>query len=280
MAFMIERGGTVDDALRGAGAWLPYADQLVLSAAAEAGRLPPTLRNLAARHEQVAIAQRRVFFASLYPLAIIHLGLLLLPLTRMIDWEKGFQWSLPRYAGAVASGLIPLWAILILIGVLLRRNSPWLRTGARFLPIIGGYLRSQALADFSFQLANFLAAGVPIDRAWAVTGLISPSPDLKKAAEAMEGVIARGQAPGPRLADWACFPPDFGALYRSGETTGQLEINLERLGRTYQDAAQRSLGLAAIVYPGLLMFLVAVGVAAAVVKMYSDYLQMLLKLAE
>ncbi len=279
MAQIIERGGSADGALNAAAKWLPLADRLFLSAAASAGRMPRTLRILSLRHEQLGSAKLRALLACLYPLAVLHLGLLLLPIVRMIDWEKGFMWSPTAYVRGLALTLLPLWATIIALRLLARRQNPVIARLTRMLPVVGNYLRAQALADFSFGLGNFLEAGVPINQAWAAAGLISRSPDLKSAADAMGAVIARGEPPGPRLANWKCFPPDFVALYRTGEASGQLEQNLLRLAAQNQEQAQRALTLATMVYPGLMFLVVAAGVAYFVISIYGGYLKMLTDLA-
>ncbi|MEO6569748.1 MAG: type II secretion system F family protein [Opitutaceae bacterium] len=279
MAAQITRGGSVDDALRAGHPWLPIADKLALSASAEAGRLPLTLRNLSTRHEQIGAAKRRVVAACVYPLGVLHVGLLLAPLTRMIDWEKGFFWSAAAYARGVAWGLLPLWAIIVTLVVLARRHHPLLTHLARLMPALRGYTRAQALADFSFALGNFLSAGVPIGKAWATAGLISHSADLKAAAAAMEQTVNAGEPPGLKLASWPCFPPDFTALYRTGEKTGQLEANLSRLTTQNQEEANRSLARATFIYPAFLFLIVAGGVVYFVVTFYAGYLKMISGLA-
>jgi type II secretory pathway component PulF len=279
MAARIESGGSVGDALRCAGAWLPLADLLALTAAAEAGRMPRTLYTLSERHTQIGAAKLRMILACAYPLGILHFGLLLLPVVRMINWETGFRWSAAAYARGLAFTIIPLWALGIAIWMLVRRGSPLIAGLTRVLPALGGYSRSQALADFSFALGNFLEAGVPIAQAWATARLITPSRDLKAAAAAMEATIARGESPGTKLDAWTCFPADFVALYRSGEATGQLDINLLRLAAQKQDAANRALTLATMIYPSLMFLVVAGGVAYFVISIYAGYLKMLGDLA-
>lgn len=280
MASRIETGGSVNDALRCAGTWLPYADLLALTAAAEAGRMPRTLRTLSARHAQIGTAKLKMILACVYPLAILHFALLLLPVVRMIDWEKGFQWSTFGYVRGIALTVLPLWGAGIALWILARRQNPILASITRFLPVLRGYMRTQALADFSFSLGNFLDAGVPIAQAWGAAGLVTPSRALKSAASAMEVTIARGEAPGSKLDAWACFPADFVALYRTGEATGQLESNLLHLAAQKQDAANRALSLATVVYPMIMFLLVAGAVVYFIFSIYGGYLKMLNKLAE
>ena len=280
MAETIERGGSVDDALRSARAWLPLPDLYALTAAAHAGRMPRTLRNLAARHEQIGTTKLRLLLASLYPLGILHFGLLLLPVVLMIDWEKGFQWSTFAYARTLTFTLGPLWAVAIVIVILARRQNVVLAKIVSLLPAIGNYLRTQALADFSFTLGNLLEAGVPIGKAWATTGLITTSRPLKSAAVTMEQTVEQGRAPGTMLGATPCFPPDFVALYRTGESTGQLEANLLKLATQYQESANRALGVATVIYPMLMFLIVAAGIAFFVISIYAGYLKALGKMAE
>jgi type II secretory pathway component PulF len=280
MAERIERGGTVDDALRDAAQWLPLVDILALSAAAEAGRMPRTLRNLSDRHAQIGAAKLRMILACAYPLGVLHLGLLLFPVVQMIDWEKGFQWSTTDYVRTAAMGLLPLWGAGIVLWILARRGSAVTFRLARMLPALRGYARAQSLADFSFALGNFLEAGVPIAQAWKTAGLITRSPELRRAADAMADVVARGAPPGPELAAWECFPPDFVALYQTGESTGQLETNLHRLTTQNQEVANRSLAFATLLYPALIFLAVAGMVVYHVIKIYGGYLKMLGKLTD
>lgn len=280
MAAAIAAGGSADDALRCAETRLPRADWLALSAAAEAGRMPRTLQHLAQRHADLGAAKLKLAMACAYPLGVLHLGLLLLPVMRMIDWEKGFHWSAAAYARGVALGIGPLWAAAIAAWVLARRGNPALLAVARALPVIGRYVRAQALADFSFALANFLEAGVPIGEAWAAAGLVTTSPQLQAAARAMTAVVEGGAAPGPKLAAWPCFPADFVALYHTGEQTGQLDANLHRLAAQYQDAANRALTLVALIYPSLLFLGVAAAVIGYAVALYAGYLDMVMKMVE
>ncbi|HTO02345.1 MAG TPA: type II secretion system F family protein [Opitutus sp.] len=279
MAAAISAGGNTNDALNASAGRLPPADRVSLAASALAGRMPQTLQALSVRHAQLAAAKMKTVLACLYPAAVLHLGLLLLPIVRMIDWEKGFAWDAVAYARGLAFTLLPLWTAAIFIGVFMRRqNSVTLRLLQK-LPIVGTYFRTQSLSDFSFTLGNLLEAGVPIDRAWSMAGLSSRSPQLKAAAKSMGLVIARGEQPGAALEALHCFPPEFAALYRTGEMSGQLDQNLQRLSALNQEQAQRALSLAAMVYPGLMFIAVAAGVAYFVISVYGGYLKMLTEMA-
>jgi type II secretory pathway component PulF len=278
MAAQIESGGTIRDAFAAAAPWLPEGERQVLTAAAEAGRLPRSLESLAERHAQLAAVKFRLALACAYPLAVVHLGLLLLPVVSMIDWETGFHWDTLRYAHALAVTLGPLWAIALGLLWLMRRQNPVLLAVARRLPFLGRYVAARGLSDFAFALGNFLDAGMPIDRAWAAAGTTSALPELRRAAQSVDAVIARGARPGPMLGTLPGFPPDFVALYRTGETSGQLEQNLLRLAAQYQEQAGRALTLLSLFYPAVVFAAVAVAVAFNVIRIYAGYLSLIEKL--
>ncbi|HEX2099729.1 MAG TPA: type II secretion system F family protein [Candidatus Synoicihabitans sp.] len=280
MADLCERGGSIDDALNYAAKWIPEADRLFLSAAAETGRMPRVLHNLATRHAQCSDMITRVTLACLYPLIILHFALLLLPLLGMIDWENGFIWDGRSYLTDVLFSAVPLWLAVVGLIYLIRRASPLLNLFATLLPGFRGFVRHQALANFAFALGNFLEAGLRIDYAWQATGVIARAPRLRRAAQRIDAVIARGEKPGNYLAECRCFPPDFIALYQTGESTGQLERNLLHVATLQQERANRSLNFAAFLYPVVFFLLVTGFVAYHVAAFYGDYLKALSKWTE
>jgi type II secretory pathway component PulF len=280
MAGRIAQGGSTEDALRAVESWLPRGDLLALSAAADAGRMPRALHHLSLRHAQLGAAKLKILVACAYPVGVLHFGLLLLPVLQLVSADKGFQWNALAYARGVLAGVLPLWGGVAVVWILARRGSPLLARAVRAVPVLGGYVRKQALADFSFVLANLVEAGVPIGRAWAAAGLVTRSPELKAAAADMTAVVASGAPPGGRLGAWACFPPEFVALYRTGEQTGQLEVNLHRLAAHNQEAAGRALTLMTVLVPVGLFLIVAAAVAYHAVSIYGGYVKSLGKLLD
>ncbi len=276
----IQSGMPLDDVLRGAPRWLPRQDRLFISAAARTGRLPQTFSNLAERHSRVGANQLKGILSLLYPLGIFHFGVLITPVVGMIDFEKGFQWNTAAYLGQVAGMLLPLWGIIGLIIFLAKTDSPLLPRLIRCIPILRGYSKSQALADFSYALGTFLDAGTPIRKSWQGAAAVAHDPALSKATRALDAVLVREQDPGPELKRHSCFPPDFVAMYQAGARSGQLDQNLLRLGRQFQEKANTRMTLAAIVYPTILFLLVAGFLVFSILSMYSNYLHALTGMME
>lgn len=271
MAEMAEGGRAVGDIVAAAGAWLPQTDRPFLVAAARSGRLPLVLANLADRHAQIGATQMRVALACAYPLGVFHFGAVLFPFLRLIDFEKGIQWSLGSYLGVLFLILAPVWGGGALLWLAIKLRNPLVLGLLDLMPAIGGYRKNQAWADFAFALGNLLEAGAPIGESWREAGRISGSPRLIRAAGEISLAIENGLAPGPRLEATRAFPHEFVARYQTGETTGGLEGALLALAADHQSTANQRLTVASMLYPGILFGLVALGVAWFVIGFYAGY---------
>jgi general secretion pathway protein F/type IV pilus assembly protein PilC len=279
LASRLEQGEPFSNAIGATGSWLPRDDRPFLATASSSGRLPRTLRNLSARHSQLAAASSRVVLACVYPVGVLHVALLMFPVLRMLDWEGGgFRWDGAAWLGSVACTLLPLWALAITARVLAKRESPLFDRVLRLLPVLRRYRREQSLADFSFALGNLLEAGAPIGEAWATAGRASRSPVLDAAARSIRETIRQGRRPGERLEAFSCFPDDFVTLYRTGEATGQLDADLLRLSGLHQENANASLRMATLFYPGLIFAAVVVVVGYHIIRFVSGYVNELNKL--
>lgn len=280
MSREIQSGQPLDAVLRGAPKWLPRADRLFVSAAARTGRLPQTFRNLAERHSRVGANQMKAVLSLIYPVGILHFGILIMPIVGMIDFETGFSWDTATYLGQVLGGLAPLWVLISLIVFLARTDNPLLPRLMRVIPLLRSYSRSQALADFSYALGTFLDAGVPMQRAWEGAAAVAHDRDISQATRKLEPTFSRGLDPGPELKACKCFPPDFIALYQAGARSGQLDQNLLRLGRQFQETANTRMTFAAMVYPTLLFVIVVGFLVFSILKMYAGYLDALTGMME
>jgi type II secretory pathway component PulF len=275
LAALAESGRPVAELLAEAGGWLPKEDRPFLRVGAASGRLPVVLANLADRHEQLGITKRRVLIASVYPLGVFHFGALILPLLRMIDFERGLVGDACTYLLGLGSILGPAWGGALLLWVLLRRGNPLARALLDLLPAIGGYRRHRELADFAFALGNLLEAGAPIGAAWRDAGEIARAPRLRRAAEEIEARVEQGLSPGAHLKETRAFPHEFVARYQTGEATGSLEATMLALAVDHGERAKTRLAAATMLYPGLLFAAVAAMVAYMVFGFVLKYVNTL-----
>ncbi len=280
LANLAEAGQSVRTLIAAAGPWLPEHDRPFLTAAAEAGRLPLVLNNLAERYAQIHTTRIRVALACAYPLLVFHFGALIFPFLRLIDFEHGLNWSLSAYLGGLLALLLPVWGGGAVFYLLLRKRHPLALGLLDRLPAIGGYRENQALADFAFALGNLLEAGAPIGSAWLDSGRIARRPSLETASARIHAVIENGQAPGPHLTATGVFPAEFVARYLTGERTGSLDASLLALAADYQSRANQRLVVASMLYPGILFGVVVLLVGYFVISFYAGYFGTLNRLAD
>ena len=273
MADNITAGFAIDDMLKNVPPWLTQTDRYLLSAAGSSGRLPETLHKLNEKHMQTAENISKAILASIYPLAVLHLGIFLFPVLNLMEFdvETGSSMNLDRYFSALIPVLLPFWFLLSGFIVLVKKRNPIIRWIMGIVPGLRGYRKAQAIADFSFALEAFINAGAPMDDAWYGSGLVSGDPALTKFSLNVSQEIKNGKPPGSILETSRIFPFEFISLYKNGEETGQLDTVLATLTHQFQEKANRRLAVVSFWYPKLLFLLLAIFIAIKVVGYYAQY---------
>lgn len=272
LAEQLRNGAPVETALEEAARWLPEVDRHVIACAARSGKMVETLAVLAKKREFVAKQAGKAMVGSLYPLFIIHFGILLLLV------YLSFTASLEVALRTVVPVFLLLWGCLGLVVWLVRRRNPLVRGGMLLVPLLRGYTKNQAIADLCFALNGYVVAGQAIDSAWTGAGKASGDRRLLHSAERIADGARQGIPPGAKLGDFGVFPEEFISLYRTGEATGQLEENLYHLWQLYSERAANKLSAAGFWYPKLLVIGVILAVGYVVVKAYANYLDEILDL--
>lgn len=268
------RAGSALDAELAELRWLPPVDGALLRAGAAAGRLPAVCRQLATHHEGVARLATRAALATLYPLAVVHLGAFALPLRHLV------LGSAAEYARQVVYVLVPLWLVLAALGIVFNRHASVRRRVLAVLPLASGYQRARDLGVLATVLEGHVANGLSPVAAWAAAGRATGAPALAALGARMAAEAEAGRPPGLALLREAAVPAEFARTYRSGEQSGRLDESLAWLARRQQEEAERKLTLVSIWYPQGALLLVAVWVGVNVVLMYAGYLRELLQLME
>ncbi len=275
MVARLQGGASLAGELAAAGGvWLPPVDSQLLVAGAEAGRLPATCRRLAAYHETVARLTGRALLATLYPLAVVHLGAFALPLRQLV------LVSVWAYFGRVLAVLVPLWLALAVAVFVLGRCSGVRRRVFACLPWVAGYQRARDLGVLAMTLEGFASNGVSPVVAWERAGRAAGAPALEALGLRMAAEAEAGRQPGVALLRERALPVEFAQAYRTGEQSGRLDESLGWLARRYEEEAARKLGLVALWYPQFALVGVAVWAAVNVISIYAGYLKELLSLME
>lgn len=272
MAANLERGASIDDMLRMAPGWLPSGDRYFISAGAATGKLPGIFKQLADQYDNLASQTTKLVFACIYPLAIVHIAALLLPVVSQIQFqEEGMAIETAGYLKDVLTVIIPLWLLLGGVVFLYRQRPGALYSIGRWIPLAAKSLRFRALANFCRSLGIFLEAGLRIDHAWAGATLMSSDPKVRNQARSAERVITAGSSPLKAVRQLSAFPAEFESFYAAGERTGQLPENMLRLADRFDQKARNWTISAIAVYPSLLFAAIAVYIAITVLSFYSSY---------
>ncbi len=271
MAEQLRLGTSIPAMLRKASGWLPVADRAFIAAASETGKLPETFYHLHERHERMHKTQIKVILALLYPLGLFHVGALLFPVIRMIQFDGESEWNALTYFTESAMLIVPVWGMITLFIALAKTENPLLPRILLCIPIIRKYSKAQTLADFSISLGNLIEVGTPIQTAWQCASNLSNDVSIQKASRHLKSIFATGQNPADTLDRFKCFPKDFNAFYKTGTKSGHLDDALKKIGKQYQKKASAYLAAAALLYPGLLLLPLAGYTAYTIFKFYSNY---------
>lgn len=277
-AALVERlkaGDSLAQALGRSAQWMPEEDRVSLAFAASCGRLPDILRHLSSRRQLQADTARRMLTACIYPLLILHLAVIGGALPNMMSAESGLVWDDQVALVRIVLPLAVFWFVAGIFIFTVRRFARLAQILAAWLPGFRRYTRSQALADFCYNIGHLLAAGVTIGQSWLAAGEMTRRRDLRRAAARVCSVIDDGGSPAAQLAGHRCFPELFKSQYISGERSGQLDHSLLWLAGHYQEAANAGLRLATVLYPLLIFLLAALYVAHGVILNYRGYLDIL-----
>ena len=110
---------------------------------------------------------------------------------------------------------------------------------------------------FTRELANLLAAGVPLSRALNILSREASRPAARKQWTAVHDHVAGGMSLAEALSRWSrSFPPVYVAMVRAGETGGFLDVVLGQIA-DFRSREQDLKGKvkAALVYPAILAVL-------------------------
>lgn len=225
----------------------PALYRAMVSAGESSGTLPDILERLADLQERQAVVRGKVIAAVAYPaslavvaaLVVIALMIFVVPkvveqfedmgqqlplLTRIIiavsNFLAGYWWLL---LGLIALGGFLLWRALQDEAFRLRFDTRLLR-----LPLIGRLLRDLHAARLARTLSTMVASKLPLIEGLALTARTVQNRALRKASEEIVDSIREGGSLSAALRRSGVFPPLLVYMAAGGESSGRLDLMLER----------------------------------------------------
>jgi type II secretory pathway component PulF len=285
----VQAGGKFSDVMQ-AYRWIFSPMQIELVRAAEkGGLLDQVLIRIAEYIEHELEIRRLVSRETLYPKLTLFMAL-------MILGRPGFAGDLPAVASLVLGGmgkgeytstnyfmdtlgfglmiLIP-FLIAVVIFRLFLFNIPAVRESydsiKMSIPVLGNLVKQFALAKFARTFAALYKGGFIMSSALEIAGDACGNAVLQKAAHRAIVRAERGEMVSDSLAAAGIFPPMAINMFRTGETSGNLDTMLEKMADFFESEAKTKSHQAAMVFGVIVFLIVAFLVGKAVIGQYMGY---------
>ncbi|MFQ5487015.1 MAG: type II secretion system inner membrane protein GspF [Gammaproteobacteria bacterium] len=237
-----------------------------ISAGEQSGHLDQVLERLADYTENRQALHDKIVQALIYPILVVIVailvvaGLMTYVVPQIIQVFENMGQALPP----LTRGLIAVsdftrdsgpWLAVLLVAVfiglrlLLRRPGPKRRFHRLLLalPLIRHLVRGLNAARFARTLSILNASGVPVLEALRISAQVVTNLPMHEAVETAARQVREGTSLHRALDRSGYFPPMTIHLIASGETSGQLEVMLERAAnsqeRELESLMQTMLGL-------------------------------------
>lgn len=279
----VMEGHTLADGLADFPAAFPELYRATVAAGEQSGHLDTVLERLADYTETREQLRSRTLSAMLYPvlLFVVCISIVALLLTFVVPKiVKQFETSKAELP-ILTRGLIAIsdflrdWGLLLLVilglaGYLFAR---WLRDPAakrRFhafmlrLPLIGKLVRGSNTARFARTFSTLTSSAVPVLEAMRISGEVVTNLPMRDAVQDAAARVREGASIGRSLGATKIFPPMMIHLIASGETSGDLEIMLDRAATNQEREMDAILG-AVVGLLGPLMILLMGGLVLLIV---------------
>lgn len=136
------------------------------------------------------------------------------------------------------------------------------------VPIIGPLMRRVAVAKFTRTLGTMMQSGVPILEALNVVGKTAGNKVIEKAVFRVTDAIKEGRPLAEPLEETGVFPSMVVQMINVGESTGALDIMLEKIADFYDEEVDQAVeNLTAAIEPLMMCFLGGL-IGGLVVAMY------------
>ena len=243
----VMEGHTLADGLSDFPAVFPDIYRATVSAGEQSGHLDTVLERLADYTESREQLRNRTLGALLYPLVLFVVCLLIVfmlltyVVPKIVTQFEHSKAQLPMLTRVLIawSDFMREWGwlvALVVIGAIVGFLR-WLRDPAarrRFhafllrLPLIGKVVRGTNTARFARTLATLTSSAVPVLEALRISGEVVTNLPMRDAVQEAATRVREGAPIGRSLAASKLFPPMMIHLISSGETSGELEVMLDR----------------------------------------------------
>ena len=296
IAESIQAGTTLSGAAKAHPEAFPPVYLGMLESAELTGNLAQVLDQLSGYIERELEARRKVMSALMYPAVVFLMSLAtvailaIFVLPRFRDFFASLDATLPLPTRMLlgASGLLSdHWYMFPLLALMLAAAALWTTRSAKgralrdrmilSIPVVGDLVTHAILERFCRVLSSMSRAGVAIPEALTVTTDGTNNVVWKEKLSAAREAMMRGEGLAGPIAETGLFPAAARQMFRVGEETGTLDVQLETaadyFGRELDFKVTRFTNMfepAVIIFMGVVVGFVAI---ALVTAMYGVFKQ-------
>jgi type IV pilus assembly protein PilC len=282
----VQAGGRFSDAMAEF-PWIcsPMQTEIV-RAAEQGGMLDISLRQLADYVENDLAIRRLISRETIYPKIVLFVALMLLggpgflgnPMA-IVQLVLGGMGKAP-YTGmdylrdTLGFGFLCLFPIFATIigfrlflfnSVVFRERYDMVKTS---IPVFGNLVRMFATAKFCRTFAALYRGGFPMGSALQIGGNASGNFVLRRAAHRAAHAANRGEMVGNSLQSSGFFNHLTIDMFRTGETSGSLDLMVDKIAEYYESEGQLKAHQAALILGVVAFLVVAVLIGAQIIGMY------------
>lgn len=285
----LRKGMDVTDALRAQGQAFPETMIDLVGVGEQTGSLPEILKSLCGHFENNLRIRRTFYSAIAWPVFQLAAAILVIAgLLYILGWinesfSKGgskidiLGLGLYGAQGAVTWLMLTFGSMFALYvgGIVIRRSL----LGQKFfdplilrIPILGGCLRSFAIARFSWSFALTQQAGMSIQPSLMASFRATSNGAFIAASPHVWAAVREGESLHVALEESRLFPVDYLHIVDVAETSGTVPEALDRLSPEFEAQAGRSLQALVSALAWLIWCIVAAFIIFLIFRVFSFYL--------
>ncbi len=272
----VQQGSDISQALRDQDGYFPELMTDMVSVGEQAGALPEVLDGLAAHYENIIRLRRMLIglitFPALQLVAAILVVALVIFILGIIGASTAAAGGKPRdilglgltgtsgaliWLGLTFGSIFAVFVGYYLVSTVFRQQR-FLDGMLMKIPVLGGCMRSFAIARFSWALALTQRTGMPIARSLELSFRATGNGAFAGASAGVCDSVLEGNELSQALDDARLFPEEYLSLVQVAEASGTVPETLERLSPEFEAQARRSLGALAVILGWLVWSVVAV----------------------
>ncbi len=251
------------------------------------GRLDESLTQLAVYLDKQAQLRAKIFSGLAYPALLVAVAMIVLvflliwvvPLFSGLfqDMGESLPWLTQvviDLAEGVRDHVFLLAAFLgsLVMGIRWLLKNPNSRQAidgwVLGVPLLGSVIQKAATVRFSRTLGFLVRRGVPLLFALGVAGTVTGNKVFEQSIKLAITAIQDGRPLSETLRAGQVFPPMVPQMIKVGESTGSIDVMLEKIADLFEQEVDRTVATLTSVLEPFIILVVGCGIALVVVAMY------------